>query len=66
MARIEHFCVGLESGIYDALILELGEANGDNWWCVIYPPLCFVENNQDILYKSKILEILKSIINGNK
>ena len=56
----------LESGIYDALILELGEANGDNWWCVVYPPLCFVENNQDILYKSKILEILKSIINGNK
>jgi stage II sporulation protein R len=46
--------------------LELGEAKGDNWWCVVYPPLCFIENNQDILYKSKILEILKSIINGDK
>lgn len=56
----------LESGLYDALILELGEAKGDNWWCVVYPPLCFVENNQDILYKSKILEILKSIINSGK
>ena len=33
--------VTLESGVYDALILELGEASGANWWCVIYPPLCF-------------------------
>ena len=29
--------VTLESGVYDALILELGEASGANWWCVIYP-----------------------------
>ena len=27
----------LESGIYDALIIELGTGTGDNWWCVIYP-----------------------------
>ncbi len=55
--------VALESGIYDSLIVELGEAKGDNWWCVVYPPLCFVSNNsQDILYKSRILEILKSIL----
>lgn len=53
----------LESGFYDALILELGEAEGDNWWCVVYPPLCFINNNsENILYKSKILEIIKSII----
>ncbi len=52
----------LESGIYDSLIVELGDATGDNWWCVVYPPLCFVSNNsQDIMYKSRILEILKSI-----
>ena len=55
--------VVLESGIYDSLIVELGSAEGDNWWCVVYPPLCFVSNNsQDILYKSRILEILKSIL----
>ncbi|MBQ3494032.1 MAG: stage II sporulation protein R [Clostridia bacterium] len=52
----------LESGIYDALILSLGEAKGDNWWCVVYPPLCFIESaNQNVLYKSKILEILELI-----
>ena len=31
----------LQSGVYDALILELGSGEGDNWWCVAYPPLCF-------------------------
>lgn len=49
----------LESGYYDAVIVELGEANGDNWWCVMYPPLCFVNKNDtdmQIKFKSKILE----------
>ena len=54
----------LESGYYDAVIVELGEAEGDNWWCVMYPPLCFVnnfENSMQINFKSKILEWFKSI-----
>lgn len=58
----------LESGLYDSLVIELGEGKGDNWWCVIYPPLCFTggENNGsgDITYKSKIAEIIDKIING--
>lgn len=56
----------LESGYYDAVIIELGEAQGDNWWCVMYPPLCFVnnfENNMQIKYKSKIWEWLSSLFN---
>ncbi len=51
----------LNSGYYDAVIVELGEAKGDNWWCVMYPPLCFVnknENNAQIKYKSAIMEWL--------
>lgn len=51
----------LDSGYYDAVIVELGEAIGDNWWCVMYPPLCFVnknENNKQITFKSKIKEWL--------
>lgn len=54
----------LESGYYDAVIVELGEAKGDNWWCVMYPPLCFVnnfENNIQIKYKSKIVEWFKNL-----
>lgn len=30
-------------GIYDALRIELGEAKGQNWWCVLYPNLCFTD-----------------------
>ena len=53
----------LESGYYDAVIVELGEAVGDNWWCVMYPPLCFItrENQTEITFKSKIVEWFKSI-----
>lgn len=57
----------LESGIYDAIIVELGSATGNNWWCVLYPPLCFVnysgDNSQNIVYKSKIWEIIKQFFN---
>lgn len=51
----------LEAGEYLALIVELGEAKGQNWWCVIYPPLCFAgQTNMPVKYKSKILEIIES------
>ncbi len=30
-------------GNYEALIVEIGEAKGQNWWCVMFPPLCFVD-----------------------
>ncbi len=56
----------LEEGFYDALILDLGTGEGNNWWCVVYPPLCFLKNNatgNDIVYKSKIVEIIKSFFN---
>lgn len=55
----------LQSGFYDAVILELGEAQGDNWWCVMYPPLCFTdfEYGKNIIYKSKLLEIINNFFN---
>lgn len=31
----------VDEGYYNALIIELGEGVGDNWWCVVYPPLCY-------------------------
>ena len=50
----------LESGVYDAIILELGSAKGDNWWCVVYPPLCFTGESVGYQYKSKIYEIIQN------
>ncbi len=59
--------VVLESGEYDSLILELGSASGNNWWCVAYPPLCFVgseDNSGQIVYRSKLKEIINSFFGG--
>lgn len=30
-------------GIYDALRIDIGQAKGHNWWCVLYPSLCFAD-----------------------
>ncbi len=51
--------ITLESGYYDALILELGKGVGDNWWCVVYPPLCFVGTGS-YRYESKIVNIINN------
>ncbi|MCD7729526.1 MAG: stage II sporulation protein R [Clostridia bacterium] len=51
--------VTLESGIYDALIIELGSGTGDNWWCVLYPPLCFTSATADVEYRSAIYDIIQ-------
>ena len=48
----------LEVGNYDALIIELGKGTGDNWWCVIYPPLCFTSASADVQYRSIIKDII--------
>lgn len=31
------------AGEYEALRIEIGEAKGQNWWCVLYPNLCFID-----------------------
>ena len=56
----------LPAGEYTALIIELGKAEGDNWWCVVYPPLCFTATQGNVQYKSKILEIIKAWRENNK
>lgn len=41
--------ISLPSGSYDALRIEIGEAKGQNWWCVMFPPLCFVDVTSGIV-----------------
>lgn len=38
--------VTLPAGRYEALRIEIGEAEGRNWWCVMFPTLCFVEETE--------------------
>ena len=41
--------ISLPSGFYDALRIEIGSAQGQNWWCVMFPPLCFVDVSSGIV-----------------
>ena len=41
--------ISLPAGMYDALRVKLGNASGQNWWCVMFPPLCFVNVSTGIV-----------------
>lgn len=49
-----------EEGIYESLVISLGEAKGDNWWCVLFPPLCLLEAEEstEVEYRSFVKEII--------
>ncbi|MBR3254613.1 MAG: stage II sporulation protein R [Clostridia bacterium] len=50
--------ISLPAGLYDALRVEIGEAQGHNWWCVMFPPLCFVDISSGVVPDSS-KELLK-------
>ncbi len=41
--------LSLPEGYYDALRIKIGNASGQNWWCVMFPPLCFVDVSTGIV-----------------
>jgi len=66
----------LPAGNYEALRILIGEGKGRNWWCVLFPPLCFTDSNVSssgkytdqtpdthIQFKLKSIEWLKSLQN---
>ena len=52
--------ISLPSGMYDALRIEIGDAKGQNWWCVMFPTLCFVDVSSGTLDENS-----KSVLEGN-
>lgn len=56
--------VTYKEGEYESLVITLGDGLGDNWWCVLFPPLCLLEasseNYDDITYTSVIKELVKN------
>lgn len=54
--------VTYKEGNYESLVITLGDGLGDNWWCVLFPPLCLLEANEtnydDITYTSYIQELI--------
>ena len=41
--------ISLPAGFYDALRVEIGNASGQNWWCVMFPSLCFIDVSSGIV-----------------
>ena len=48
-------------GEYESLVIYIGEAKGDNWWCVLFPNFCLINNQDDIEYKSYFKELFNKI-----
>ena len=48
-------------GYYESLVVTLGDGEGSNYWCVLYPPLCLLETDEkeDIVYKSYVIELFE-------
>lgn len=51
------------SGEYEAVRVEIGKAEGQNWWCVMFPPLCFVDGTVD---EKKAEETLRSALTADE
>ena len=49
-------------GEYESLVITLGSGLGENWWCVLYPPLCMIDDNEntnDVEYRLLVSDLLK-------
>lgn len=49
------------AGVYDALKIQIGKAQGKNWWCVLYPNLCFVDSAYGVLEEEQ-KEMLQNVL----
>lgn len=52
--------VKYQSGNYESMVVSIGNASGDNYWCVLFPPLCMMEakESEKVEYKFFIKEII--------
>jgi stage II sporulation protein R len=54
-------------GYYESLVIKIGKGEGNNFWCVMFPPLCFLEaeKSEKIEYKFFVKEIIDKILKNN-
>lgn len=53
--------IALPAGTYEALRVQIGDAKGQNWWCVMFPPLCFVDVSSGVVPDESKEEIKESL-----
>ena len=46
--------------MYESLVVTLGKGEGDNWWCVLFPPICMIEAEEstDVEYTTMVKEMM--------
>ena len=56
----EYKGITYKEGYYESVVVTLGSGSGDNWWCVLFPPLCLIEaeDSTDIEYTSLVKEVV--------
>ena len=59
----EYKGIKYKEGLYESLLITLGEGKGKNWWCVLFPPICLLEAEEqetnEVEYKSFVKEIIE-------
>ena len=57
----EYKGISYDEGEYETLVIKIGEAKGNNFWCVLFPPLCMIDENNipTARYKLYVTELLK-------
>ena len=53
-------------GEYEAYRILIGEAKGQNWWCVMFPPLCFVDGTKEVVDSKEVINTLENNNDGDK
>ncbi len=51
----------LPAGTYNAVRIIIGEGSGQNWWCVMYPPLCFTESSTGKLDENALASLKNAV-----
>ena len=57
--------ISFPEGFYDALRVRIGKATGQNWWCVMFPPLCFVDSTTGIVPDSSKQALKETLSDEN-
>lgn len=59
----EYKGVTYNEGEYESLVITLGNGNGKNWWCVMFPPLCLLEAEENKLEEVEYKSFVKTVLN---
>ena len=56
--------VTYEEGYYESVLVTLGKGEGDNWWCVLFPPICLLEADEsdEVEYKFFVQELIETYL----